>query len=30
MSEIERVNEDPDFREYISAEEDAKKIEKSL
>ena len=30
ISEIERVNEDPDFREYISAEEDAKKIKKSL
>lgn len=30
MSEIERVNEDPDFREYISAEEDARKIENSL
>ena len=28
MSEIERVNEDPDFREYISAEEDAKKNRK--
>ena len=30
MSEIERVNEDPEFREYMSAEEDNRKIENSL
>lgn len=30
MSEIERVNENPEFREYMSAEEDNKKIENSL
>ena len=30
MSEIERVNEDPEFREYISAEEEDRKIENSL
>ena len=30
MSEIERVNEDPEFREFISAEEDNRKIENSL
>ena len=30
MSELERVNENPRFREYMSAEEDNRKIEKSL
>jgi len=30
MSELERVNEDPEFREFISAEEDNRKIENSL
>ena len=30
MSELERVNEDPEFREFISAEEDNLKIENSL
>ena len=30
MKEIERVNENPQFREYMSAEEDNKKIENSL
>ena len=30
MKEIERVNENPKFREYMSAEEDNKKIENSL
>ena len=30
MSEIERVNEDPKFREYMSAEEDNRKIQNSL
>ena len=30
MSEIERVNENPEFREYMSAEEDNRKIENSL
>lgn len=30
MSEIERVNEDPRFREYMSAEEDNRKIQNSL
>ena len=30
MSELERVNENPTFREYMSAEEDNKKIENSL
>ncbi len=30
MSELERVNEDPKFREFISAEEDNRKIENSL
>ena len=30
MSEIERINEDPEFYEYISAEEDNRKIENSL
>ena len=30
MSELERVNEDPKFREYMSAEEDNRKIENSI
>ena len=30
MSEIKRVNEDPDFFEYMSAEEDNRKIENSI
>ena len=30
MSELERVNENPEFREYMSAEEDNLKIENSL
>ena len=30
MSEVERVNEDPNFWEYMSAEEDNRKIENSL
>ena len=30
MSEIERVNENPKFREYMSAEEDNRKIQNSL
>ena len=30
MKEIERVNQDPRFREYMSKEEDQKKILKSL
>ena len=30
MKELERVNENPKFREYMSAEEDNKKIENSL
>ena len=30
MEEVERINEDPDFYEYISAEEDNRKIENSL
>ena len=30
MSEIEKVNEDPSFWEFISAEEDNRKIENSL
>lgn len=30
MSEIERINESPEFREYMSAEEDNEKIENSL
>ena len=30
MEEIKRVNEDPEFREYMSAEEDNRKIENSL
>ncbi len=30
MTELERVNEDPDFREYMSAEEDNLKIENSI
>lgn len=30
MKEIKRVNEDPEFREYMSAEEDNLKIENSL
>ena len=30
MSELERVNEDPRFREYMSAEEDNRKIENSI
>ena len=30
MSEIERVNEEPEFREYMSAEEDNRKIENSI
>lgn len=30
MAELERVNEDPEFYEYMSAEEDNRKIENSL
>ena len=30
MQEVERINEDPEFYEYISAEEDNTKIENSL
>ena len=30
MEEIKRVNEDPDFFEYMSAEEDNRKIENSI
>ena len=30
MTELERVNEDPDFREYMSAEEDNRKIENTM
>ena len=30
MEEIERVNENPEFREYMSAEEDNRKIENSI
>jgi len=30
MAEVEKVNEDPEFYEYISAEEDNRKIENSL
>ena len=30
MEEIKRVNEDPEFYEYMSAEEDARKIQNSL
>ena len=30
MEEIKRVNEDPEFREYMSVEEDNRKIENSL
>ena len=30
MQEVERINEDPEFYEYISAEEDNRKIENSL
>ena len=30
MSELERVNQDPEFREYMSAEEDNRKIQNSL
>ena len=30
MREIERVNENPEFREYMSAEEDNRKIENSI
>ncbi len=30
MNEIERVNEEPEFREYMSAEEDNRKIENSI
>ena len=30
MSELERVNESPKFREFMSAEEDNRKIENSL
>ena len=30
MEEVERINEDPEFYEYISAEEDNRKIENSL
>jgi len=30
MEEIKRVNEDPDFYEFISAEEDNRKIENSI
>jgi len=30
MEELERVNKNPDFIEYMSAEEDNRKIENSL
>ena len=30
MEEVEKVNEDPEFYEYMSAEEDNRKIENSL
>ncbi len=30
MSEIERVNENPEFWEYMSAEEDNRKIENTI
>ena len=30
MEAIEKINEDPDFYEYMSAEEDNRKIENSL
>ena len=30
MNEVKRVNEDPEFREFISAEEDNRKIENSI
>ena len=30
MKEIERVNDDPNFHEYMSAEEDNRKIENSI
>ena len=30
MDEVNRVNEDPEFREFISAEEDNRKIENSI
>ena len=30
MEEIERVNEEPEFREYMSAEEDNRKIENTM
>ena len=30
MDEIERVNEEPEFREYMSAEEDNRKIENTM
>jgi len=30
MEELERVNQNPEFREYMSAEEDNRKIENSL
>ena len=30
MSELERVNENPEFREYMSAEEDNRKIENTM
>ena len=30
MNEIERVNEEPEFREYMSAEEDNRKIENTM
>ena len=30
MDEVKRVNEDPEFREFISAEEDNRKIENSI
>ena len=30
MDEVKRINEDPEFREFISAEEDNRKIENSI
>lgn len=30
MKELIKVNEDPEFREYMSAEEDARKIENTI
>ena len=30
MEEVNKINEDPEFYEYISAEEDNRKIENSL